>query len=170
MRREGSCPTDCRAARGDRRPAAAAFRLSLIDAIKDHGSISADRPLSDEVDDGQEEEAVPEGPEADARSKRPRIITCEVAIAGAWTVPLIQEPARMSAHDCIGRRWGEVYGSTVLYWLEDKSEGQAESWKFLDRRIEDVMKVPQGIARVGKLAERLPDPLRILRMLRRGRA
>jgi len=63
-----------------------------------------------------------------------------------------------------------VYGSTVLYWLEDKSEGQAESWGFLDRRIADVMKVPQGIARIEKLAERLPDPLRILRMLRRGRA
>jgi ubiquinone biosynthesis protein COQ9 len=62
-----------------------------------------------------------------------------------------------------------VYGSTVLYWLEDKSERQAESWKFLDRRIADVMKVPQGLARIGKLAERLPDPLRLLRMLRRGR-
>lgn len=63
-----------------------------------------------------------------------------------------------------------VYGSTVLYWLEDKSEGQAETWKFLDRRIADVMKVPQVTARLGKLAERLPDPLRLLRMLRRGRA
>lgn len=62
-----------------------------------------------------------------------------------------------------------VYGSTVLYWLEDKSEGQAESWKFLDRRIADVMQVPQGLARLGKLAERLPDPLRLLRKLRRGR-
>lgn len=60
-----------------------------------------------------------------------------------------------------------VYGSTVLYWLEDKSEGQAESWKFLDRRIEDVMKMPQGLARLEKLKERLPDPLRILRGLRR---
>lgn len=62
-----------------------------------------------------------------------------------------------------------VYGSTVLYWLEDKSEGQAETWRFLDRRIADVMKVPQGLARLSKLAERLPDPLRLLRMVRRGR-
>lgn len=62
-----------------------------------------------------------------------------------------------------------VYGSTVLYWLEDKSEGQAETWRFLDRRIADVMKVPQGLARLGQLAGRLPDPLRLLRMVRRGR-
>jgi ubiquinone biosynthesis protein COQ9 len=59
-----------------------------------------------------------------------------------------------------------VYGSTVLYWLEDKSEGQAESWKFLDRRIADVMKVPQLTARLGKLAERLPDPLKLLKALK----
>jgi ubiquinone biosynthesis protein COQ9 len=60
-----------------------------------------------------------------------------------------------------------VYGSTVLYWLEDKSEGQAESWGFLDRRIADVMRVPQGLARLGKLGERFPDPLKLLRALRR---
>lgn len=33
-----------------------------------------------------------------------------------------------------------VYGSTVLYWLGDNSEGSEETWHFLDRRIEDVMK------------------------------
>ena len=32
-----------------------------------------------------------------------------------------------------------VYGSTVLYWLGDDSDGHARSWAFLDRRIEDVM-------------------------------
>jgi ubiquinone biosynthesis protein COQ9 len=32
-----------------------------------------------------------------------------------------------------------VYGSTVLYWLGDSSEGNADTWEFLDRRIEDVM-------------------------------
>lgn len=60
-----------------------------------------------------------------------------------------------------------VYGATVLYWLEDKSAGQAESWGFLDRRIAEVMQVPQGLARLGKLARRLPDPLKLLRALRR---
>ena len=32
-----------------------------------------------------------------------------------------------------------VYGATVLYWLGDESEGQARSWEFLDRRIDNVM-------------------------------
>lgn len=32
-----------------------------------------------------------------------------------------------------------VYGSTVLYWLGDESEDHADTWAFLDRRIEDVM-------------------------------
>ncbi|MGR3462772.1 MAG: COQ9 family protein [Roseovarius sp.] len=34
-----------------------------------------------------------------------------------------------------------VYGATVLYWLGDESEGQARTWKFLDRRIDDVMQI-----------------------------
>ncbi|WP_297770650.1 COQ9 family protein [uncultured Roseovarius sp.] len=34
-----------------------------------------------------------------------------------------------------------VYGSTVLYWLGDDSEGSARTWEFLDRRIEDVMQI-----------------------------
>ena len=32
-----------------------------------------------------------------------------------------------------------VYSATVLYWLGDCSEGNADTWAFLDRRIEDVM-------------------------------
>lgn len=33
-----------------------------------------------------------------------------------------------------------VYGSSVLYWLGDASEGHTATWAFLDRRIEDVMR------------------------------
>ena len=33
-----------------------------------------------------------------------------------------------------------VYAATVLYWLGDNSEGNEETWHFLDRRIEDVIK------------------------------
>jgi ubiquinone biosynthesis protein COQ9 len=36
---------------------------------------------------------------------------------------------------------GGVYGSTLLVWLEDQSEGLAETAAFLDRRIDDVMKI-----------------------------
>jgi ubiquinone biosynthesis protein COQ9 len=34
-----------------------------------------------------------------------------------------------------------VYSATVLYWLGDTSEDHAATWAFLDRRIEDVMKI-----------------------------
>jgi len=35
---------------------------------------------------------------------------------------------------------GAVYTSTLLVWLDDQSEGHAETAAFLDRRIDDVMK------------------------------
>ena len=34
---------------------------------------------------------------------------------------------------------GAVYGSTLLVWLDDQTEGMAETSAFLDRRIDDVM-------------------------------
>ena len=34
-----------------------------------------------------------------------------------------------------------VYSSTLLYWLNDRSEGREATWAFLDRRIDDVMKI-----------------------------
>jgi ubiquinone biosynthesis protein COQ9 len=36
---------------------------------------------------------------------------------------------------------GAVYGSTLLVWLDDQSEGWTETAGFLDRRIDDVMKI-----------------------------
>jgi ubiquinone biosynthesis protein COQ9 len=35
---------------------------------------------------------------------------------------------------------GAVYGSTLVAWLDDDSEGWAETAAFLDRRIDDVMR------------------------------
>ena len=43
-----------------------------------------------------------------------------------------------------------VYSSTVLYWLGDTSEGHAETWAFLDRRIENVMQIEKLKAQVNK--------------------
>lgn len=34
-----------------------------------------------------------------------------------------------------------VYSSTLLYWLNDRSAGADATWAFLDRRIDDVMKI-----------------------------
>ncbi|HET9813452.1 MAG TPA: COQ9 family protein [Sphingomicrobium sp.] len=36
---------------------------------------------------------------------------------------------------------GAVYGSTLLVWLDDQSEGWSDTAAFLDRRIDDVMKI-----------------------------
>jgi ubiquinone biosynthesis protein COQ9 len=35
---------------------------------------------------------------------------------------------------------GAVYSSTLLAWLDDQSEGRADTSAFLDRRIDDVMR------------------------------
>lgn len=34
-----------------------------------------------------------------------------------------------------------VYGSCVLFWLGDESEGNADTWAFLERRIDNVMQI-----------------------------
>jgi ubiquinone biosynthesis protein COQ9 len=36
-----------------------------------------------------------------------------------------------------------VYGATVLYWLDDSSDESIDTWAFLDRRIDDVMRLPK---------------------------
>jgi len=41
-----------------------------------------------------------------------------------------------------------VYSATVLYWLGDTSEGHAQTWAFLDRRIENVMQFEKLKAQV----------------------
>lgn len=51
-----------------------------------------------------------------------------------------------------------VYSATLLYWLDDASEGHAATWAFLDRRIGDVMKIQKAR---GKLEKMIPDPTRL---------
>ena len=41
-----------------------------------------------------------------------------------------------------------VYSATLLYWMSDDSEGCAESWAFLDRRLADLGKLPKAMAEV----------------------
>ncbi len=43
-----------------------------------------------------------------------------------------------------------VYSSTVLYWLGDNSADYAATWDFLDRRIEDVMRIEKLKAQARK--------------------
>lgn len=39
-----------------------------------------------------------------------------------------------------------VMKSTLSFWLNDKSRGHADTWQFLDRRIEDVMMLGKSIS------------------------
>ena len=50
---------------------------------------------------------------------------------------------------------GAVYGSTLLTWLDDQSEGWADTAAFLDRRIDDVMKFEKFKAEWRGSSERL---------------
>ena len=59
-----------------------------------------------------------------------------------------------------------VYTTTMLYWFADNSEDAGDTWKFLDRRIADVMQIEKVKAQVTKFAEGLPNPFTILGALR----
>jgi ubiquinone biosynthesis protein COQ9 len=50
---------------------------------------------------------------------------------------------------------GAVYGSTLLVWLDDQSEGWTETAAFLDRRINEVMRFEKFKAEWRGSAERL---------------
>jgi ubiquinone biosynthesis protein COQ9 len=58
-----------------------------------------------------------------------------------------------------------VYGSTLLVWLDDESEGWSETSAFLDRRIDDVMRFEKFKAEWRGSSERL-SPSRFLGRLR----
>lgn len=61
-----------------------------------------------------------------------------------------------------------VYSSTLLYWLNDHSEGAADTWGFLERRIENVMQFEKLKARLHKAAEKMPEIARELGRWRYG--
>ena len=60
---------------------------------------------------------------------------------------------------------GAVYGSTLLAWLDDQSEGWIETGAFLDRRIDEVMRFEKFKAEWRGSAER-PSLSRFLGRLR----
>lgn len=59
-----------------------------------------------------------------------------------------------------------VFSATLLYWLNDESEDFAETWAFLDRRIDDVMKIEKCKTALRKPIENLPDIWGLLGRLR----
>jgi len=56
-----------------------------------------------------------------------------------------------------------VYAATMLYWLDDRSPEAAETRAFLDRRLADLATVGRARRRFADAADRLPNPLRVLR-------
>ena len=61
---------------------------------------------------------------------------------------------------------GAVYGSTLLVWLDDRSDGWIETSAFLDRRIEDVMRFEKAKAQWRGSGERRFSLSRFLGRLR----
>jgi ubiquinone biosynthesis protein COQ9 len=61
---------------------------------------------------------------------------------------------------------GAVYGSTLLVWLDDQSDGFSETAAFLDRRIDDVMKFEKLKAEWRGSSDRRLSPSRFFGRLR----
>ena len=59
---------------------------------------------------------------------------------------------------------GGVYGATLLHWLSDSSEEHADSWTFLDSRIDDVMQIEKLRGAARDWMAKLPDPFGIFGM------
>ncbi len=51
-----------------------------------------------------------------------------------------------------------VYGATVLYWLDDSSEGAGDTLAFLERRLGDVARLGRVRRRFDSLLEQIPHP------------
>jgi ubiquinone biosynthesis protein COQ9 len=60
-----------------------------------------------------------------------------------------------------------VMGSTQLYWLNDRSDEREASWAFLDRRIEEVLRVGRNVGQMtGRLGPLTEAPFRLAARLR----
>ena len=59
-----------------------------------------------------------------------------------------------------------VYSAVLLFWLNDDSEEYEDTWAFLDRRIEDVMKIETAKYKLRQSSANLPSISRFLGRLR----
>ena len=55
-----------------------------------------------------------------------------------------------------------VYTSTFLFWLNDSSEDHEYTWEFLDRRIDDVMRIQGVRSNLDRVVGEMPRALRAL--------
>ena len=54
---------------------------------------------------------------------------------------------------------GGVYGATLIHFLSDSSECHADTWAFLEHRIDDVMQIEKFRGQAREWMAKLPDPL-----------
>jgi ubiquinone biosynthesis protein COQ9 len=59
-----------------------------------------------------------------------------------------------------------ITAAATLYWLEDRSPDFADTQAFIDRRLGDLHRLGGLRARMAAAADRLPNPLRLLRPYR----
>jgi len=59
-----------------------------------------------------------------------------------------------------------VYSSTLLYWLNDESDGFKDTWSFLDRRIENVMTFEKTKFKVREACAKAPSLSNFISRLR----
>ncbi len=59
-----------------------------------------------------------------------------------------------------------AFSATLLFWLNDHSEGAADTDAFLERRLDDVMVIGKVRAKVETAVGRLPNPFRLAAALR----
>ncbi len=56
-----------------------------------------------------------------------------------------------------------IQAAATLYWLDDRSPGFADTQAFIDRRLADLHRLTGWRERLAATADRLPNPLRLLR-------
>ena len=59
-----------------------------------------------------------------------------------------------------------IYAAAVLYWLDDRSPGAIATDEFVERRLADLHRLTELRQRLEAAADRLPNPLRLLRRSR----
>lgn len=52
-----------------------------------------------------------------------------------------------------------AYSATLVHWMSDESEGFAESWAFLDRRLAELAQLPKIIADAKRKTEMVTRPM-----------
>ncbi|MFO1153645.1 MAG: COQ9 family protein [Rhodospirillales bacterium] len=153
-----------------------AFPGGMVEMIS-HWSALLDRQMEGEMVAAVNELAALSPPERIARAVRLRLDACRpdreaVRRAIAYlALPLSQPKALRITYETIDAIWyaagdrstdfsyytrramlAAVYAATVMFWLDDESEGNEATWAFLDRRLHDVL-------RAHRLRRRITDAL-----------